>query len=427
MDLTLTAETGRTTGTRPARRLRAEGKVPGVVYGLDREPVSVAVPWPELRRALTTEAGLNALITLEVDGHHDLTIVKDLQRDPVRRAVTHVDFLRIDRDASDLRRRAGRPAWARPTRSRVDQGIVEQLLHTPAHHLQARRHPVPARGRHQRASRSVARCASATSPCPRASPPTSTPEEQIAIASATRAAEAEGRPSAKASRARAAKVPRARRRRRRGRRRLRRRRVAARRARRVAPGRLTHGRPAGGRAGQPRRRVRRDAATTSASTWSTCWSQRHGGRLRSAGRERALVDEVRIGGRRVALAEPQTYMNESGVAVAPAGAALRHRRPRPGWWWSTTSSTCRSGGCEVKLGGGLAGHNGLRSIKAHLHDDAFVRVRIGVGKPPSQGAGRRPRAQASRPRPSGRVAGRDGRAGRRRGRVDRRGAASRPP
>src|SRR5579871_3855242 len=99
MDVTLVAETGRVTGSRPARRLRAEGLVPGVVYGLDREPVSVAVAWPELRRALTTEAGLNALITLDVEGHQDLTIVKDLQRDPVRRSVTHVDFLRIDRDA----------------------------------------------------------------------------------------------------------------------------------------------------------------------------------------------------------------------------------------------------------------------------------------------------------------------------------------
>ncbi|HBU02280.1 MAG TPA: aminoacyl-tRNA hydrolase, partial [Acidimicrobiaceae bacterium] len=42
---------------------------------------------------------------------------------------------------------------------------------------------------------------------------------------------------------------------------------------------------------------------------------------------------------------------------------------------------------RVKIGGGLAGHNGLRSIKSHLHDDGFVRVRIGVGKPPSKEGG----------------------------------------
>ena len=49
-----------------------------------------------------------------------------------------------------------------------------------------------------------------------------------------------------------------------------------------------------------------------------------------------------------------------------------------------TSSTCRSGVLKVKNGGGLAGHNGLRSIKSHLHSDAFLRVRIGVGKPPAR-------------------------------------------
>jgi len=96
MELTLSAETGRPTGSRAAGRLRAEGKIPGVVYGLGREPVAISVQWSELRRALTTEAALNALITLEIDGERDLTIVKDLQRDPVRREVLHVDFLRVD-------------------------------------------------------------------------------------------------------------------------------------------------------------------------------------------------------------------------------------------------------------------------------------------------------------------------------------------
>jgi len=100
MELTLTAETGRITGSRSAGRLRADGLVPGTLYGLGLEPVSVAVKWPELRRALTTDAGTNAVIGLEVDGMHNLTIVKELQRDPVRREVLHVDFLRVDPDAT---------------------------------------------------------------------------------------------------------------------------------------------------------------------------------------------------------------------------------------------------------------------------------------------------------------------------------------
>lgn len=98
MDVSLTAELGRTTGSRPSKRLRREGKIPGVVYGMGTEPTAITVEWPELRRALTTEAGLNALIDLHVDGDASLTVVKDLQRDPVRRTVTHVDFMRIDRN-----------------------------------------------------------------------------------------------------------------------------------------------------------------------------------------------------------------------------------------------------------------------------------------------------------------------------------------
>lgn len=98
MDVTLTAETGRALGSRSSRRLLRDGKVPAVVYGLDQDTVAVAVEWPSLRAALTTDAGLNALITLEVDGREDLTIIKDLQRDPVRREVVHVDFLRVSRD-----------------------------------------------------------------------------------------------------------------------------------------------------------------------------------------------------------------------------------------------------------------------------------------------------------------------------------------
>lgn len=100
MEITLTAETGRPAGSRRSGRLRADGKVPGVVYGLGADPVSVTVSWPELRKALVTEAGLNALITLDCDGHQDLTVVKELQRHPVRRNVLHVDFLRVDRDAA---------------------------------------------------------------------------------------------------------------------------------------------------------------------------------------------------------------------------------------------------------------------------------------------------------------------------------------
>ena len=99
MAITLTASIGRIAGSRSSTRLRTDGLVPAGVYGLGRDAIAVSVPWPDLRRALTTEAGLNALITLDVDGQKDLAIIKDLQRHPVRRNVLHIDFLRVDPDA----------------------------------------------------------------------------------------------------------------------------------------------------------------------------------------------------------------------------------------------------------------------------------------------------------------------------------------
>lgn len=99
----------------------------------------------------------------------------------------------------------------------------------------------------------------------------------------------------------------------------------------------------------------------------------------------SLSTEVRVGApgeeRRLALAFPQTYMNDSGRAVRllvrrfgiedlGALVVIHDELDLP------------VGAVKVKMGGGLAGHNGLRSIKAHLHSDDFARVRIGIGKPP---------------------------------------------
>jgi large subunit ribosomal protein L25 len=97
-EITLQAETGRPTGSRVSKRLLASGRVPGVVYGLGNDPTPVSVDWRELRTVLTTDAGLNALIDLSIDGETKLSIVKDLQRDPIKHTVKHVDFLLIRRD-----------------------------------------------------------------------------------------------------------------------------------------------------------------------------------------------------------------------------------------------------------------------------------------------------------------------------------------
>jgi large subunit ribosomal protein L25 len=97
-DIVLTAQSGRTTGSSASRRLRATGKVPAVVYGRGTEPRAVSVEWRELRTVLTSEQGVNALLTLDLGGRRTKAIVKEMQRHPVRRDVIHVDFLEVDPD-----------------------------------------------------------------------------------------------------------------------------------------------------------------------------------------------------------------------------------------------------------------------------------------------------------------------------------------
>src|SRR6476619_6318716 len=108
---------------------------------------------------------------------------------------------------------------------------------------------------------------------------------------------------------------------------------------------------------------------------------RHGAQLKK-GKERARVDQVRVGGKLVALAIPLTYMNDSGESVgklarrygvAPEQVVIVH-----------DELDLPVAALKLKQGGGLAGHNGLKSVKNHLHSDAFLRVRIGVGKPVSK-------------------------------------------
>jgi PTH1 family peptidyl-tRNA hydrolase len=113
-------------------------------------------------------------------------------------------------------------------------------------------------------------------------------------------------------------------------------------------------------------------------------AERHGGRLKLGKRERAMLDDVRIDGGRVLLGFPQTYMNDSGIAVASLARLGSLALPDDAERIVIVHDELDlpSGIVRVKQGGGLAGHNGLRSITAHLHTDAFLRVRIGIGKPP---------------------------------------------
>ena len=79
-----------------ARRARAEGKVPAVIYGRGMEPVSVVVDRREFVTALNTDAGLNVLLSLQLDGESIPALARELQRDPVRGTLLHADFVKID-------------------------------------------------------------------------------------------------------------------------------------------------------------------------------------------------------------------------------------------------------------------------------------------------------------------------------------------
>ena len=92
----LVATTGRATGSPAARRLRAEGHIPGVLYGHGMTPVSVTIERRELRLALSGPAGANTVLDLQVDGRSYPAVVKDMQRHPIRRTVSHIDFLQVN-------------------------------------------------------------------------------------------------------------------------------------------------------------------------------------------------------------------------------------------------------------------------------------------------------------------------------------------
>jgi PTH1 family peptidyl-tRNA hydrolase len=95
----------------------------------------------------------------------------------------------------------------------------------------------------------------------------------------------------------------------------------------------------------------------------------------------ALISEGRAGpgGPRVAVLLPQTYMNESGNAVGPARGALGVELDHVVAVHDEIDLPF--GRIEARLGGGLAGHNGLKSLKAGLGSGDFRRIRIGVGRP----------------------------------------------
>jgi peptidyl-tRNA hydrolase, PTH1 family len=116
-------------------------------------------------------------------------------------------------------------------------------------------------------------------------------------------------------------------------------------------------------------------------------AERHGAKLKGLRGVPVMTDEVDVDGRRLALAVPTTYMNESGQAVRPLVRRYGLDEDLSRLVVVHDELDLPPGTLKVKVGGGLAGNNGLRSIRDHLHSTEFLRVRIGVGKPPSKERG----------------------------------------
>jgi large subunit ribosomal protein L25 len=98
MERKLKAERRDRTGKETAHKIRAAGRVPAVVYGRGMEPMHVSIDSRELFHLLHTDAGVNVLVDLRVDGDHFLALPREVQRDLIKGRFVHVDFLRIARD-----------------------------------------------------------------------------------------------------------------------------------------------------------------------------------------------------------------------------------------------------------------------------------------------------------------------------------------
>lgn len=128
-NVTLRAETGRPTGTRSSRRLRLSGMVPATVYGQGAEALSIAVSARDLRSALTTEAGLNAVINLQIGEDTHTSLARQLQLHPTRGDIIHLDFLKISL-TDEVEAVVGIELVGDPAGIREGGGILETIANT---------------------------------------------------------------------------------------------------------------------------------------------------------------------------------------------------------------------------------------------------------------------------------------------------------
>jgi len=126
-ELSLAAEPRTDVGSRQTRRLRATGRIPAVVYGDGVGPLSVSVEARQFRQVLSTAAGLNAVLSVEVDGKVHTALAREIQRHPLRGTVSHVDFQVVDPDrpvSADV----GVILTGEPVELQHQDGVLDQQL-----------------------------------------------------------------------------------------------------------------------------------------------------------------------------------------------------------------------------------------------------------------------------------------------------------
>ena len=127
-DTLLPAEVRTERGSRPAGRLRRDGRLPGVVYGLGTPAVAVTVSAKQLGGILSSRTGANTLITLQIDGRGELALARQVQRDAVKGTLLHVDFVRVLADQT-IQAEVRLSLLGQP--EGVSQGgMLEQLMHS---------------------------------------------------------------------------------------------------------------------------------------------------------------------------------------------------------------------------------------------------------------------------------------------------------
>jgi PTH1 family peptidyl-tRNA hydrolase len=116
------------------------------------------------------------------------------------------------------------------------------------------------------------------------------------------------------------------------------------------------------------------------------FATKHGGKFKRT-KELAFCSDIRVSGEKIILAKPTTFMNESGLAVQQL-VRKHDLETLDALLIIHDELDLKPGTLKVKLHGGLAGHNGLKSISKHLKSNDFGRLRIGVGKPPQSQLGK---------------------------------------